>query len=150
MNASKKLNGGLLPPIVEIHPKMPNLPLAQCSFWLRLGSMSACTRDACTPESCAFLLEVTDSGIEQGICLFSLENNGMKDYCRPSHPCNFSHLQAFCLKLFHCHRSKEENVPCSMIELEMVLHLFECGTVGSLQCHWTKFLNLPFKFSLKE
>lgn len=132
MNASKTLNGGLLPPVVEIPPKMPNLPLAQCSLWLRLGSMSGCTRDACAPESCAFLLEITDSGIEQRICLFSLRNNGMKDYFRPSHPYNFSHLQAFYLKLFHCHRRKGENVPCSMIDPEMVLHLFECGTIGSL------------------
>lgn len=86
MNASKKLNGGFLPPIVEIHPKMPHLPLAQCSSWLRPGkSMSGCTGDACTPESCAFLLEITSSVIEQGICLFSFKNNEIKNFFRPRH-----------------------------------------------------------------
>lgn len=81
--------------IAEIHPKMPNLPLAQCSSWLRLGSMSGCTRGACTPESRAFLLEVTTCGIEEDVCLSSFKNGKIKNFCRPSHPCSFRHLQAF-------------------------------------------------------
>lgn len=75
MCASKKLNGGLLPPIVEISPRNGKFTsCSQCSFWLKLGSRSRCTRDAYTAQSSPFLLEITDSSTEQGICMFSFKN----------------------------------------------------------------------------
>lgn len=94
MHANKKLNGGLLPPVVEINPRNGKFAsCSQCSFWLRLETMFGCARDAVTPQSSAFLLETAD--LNEAFACFPLKTNGLKDVCRPTHPCDFNHLQAF-------------------------------------------------------